>query len=161
MRAVAIPSFILVLAMLPVVSAETPLLPPTDVRGTYDSMTQTVTLSWSEPPFGGASAYNVYRNGQLLGTTSQTSFMDADLASNVTAYWVTSTSSQGESAASSPVLFIKSEIIVNFLRSVERVTGHPEVVDGVWVICEPVSVEGSQYFPFILWGIHWECIDLR
>ncbi|MGD9955680.1 MAG: hypothetical protein AB7V23_06405 [Candidatus Nanopelagicales bacterium] len=60
------------------------------------------TLTWNV--VGGASSYNVYKNGSLLASTSGNTWTDTGLANGTSVtYWVTAVVSGTESAASSSV----------------------------------------------------------
>jgi hypothetical protein len=59
---------------------------------------QAVHLSWSAPC--GATAYNVYRNGEKIGTTTDTSYEDTNVPEGDNSYYVTATNGPNESSPS-------------------------------------------------------------
>ena len=70
---------------------------PGGLTGT--STSNSVNLSWSAA--GGATGYNVYRNGTKVGSPSGTSYTDSGLSASTTySYQVSATNSVGESAKS-------------------------------------------------------------
>jgi hypothetical protein len=60
-------------------------------------------LIWEEPFGGSANGYNVYRDDALIGTTTETGFVDAGLEIGVYSYTVTAVYDDGESDPAGPV----------------------------------------------------------
>jgi hypothetical protein len=60
-----------------------------------------VELSWSSVP--GATSYNTYRNGTLIGSNSQAQFTDTNAPVGTDTYYATAVSPYGESSPSSSV----------------------------------------------------------
>ncbi|ONI67316.1 chitinase [Kribbella sp. ALI-6-A] len=70
---------------------------PSGLTGTPSA--SSVSLSWS--PVGGATSYNVYRNGTKVGSPTGTSYTDSGLTANTTySYQVSASNSIGEGAKS-------------------------------------------------------------
>jgi hypothetical protein len=83
----------------------TPAAPAASLVGTYG-----VNLQWT-PDTGSVpvSAYNVYRNGSLLGTTSGLVYYDHGLTSGATyTYNLTATAASGSVSAMSPPLVVET-----------------------------------------------------
>jgi fibronectin type 3 domain-containing protein len=79
--------------------------PPTQVRAAVISGTQ-VNLSWTAPdvPEGDIAGYNVYRDGQFIGSVTATAFADIDLTPATTyGYTVSSFDGEGLEGARSAV----------------------------------------------------------
>lgn len=81
------------------------VMPPTMLTATAGS--EAVDLEWV-PPFysGGISTYNIYRNGERIGETMGTQFLDREVEEEVTySYYVTAVyAGSGESAASNTAI---------------------------------------------------------
>ncbi|MDE2591008.1 MAG: hypothetical protein KGL95_15230, partial [Patescibacteria group bacterium] len=65
------------------------------------SPTQYPALSWSAS--GGATSYNIYRNGVKVGSSTTTTFSDSSAPEGVESYYVTAVNSGGESSPSNTV----------------------------------------------------------
>ncbi len=81
---------------------ESSCAPVSDLTCQFDSATQQVVLSWTNP--GGTSFHHIYRNGDLIGTISgdDTSFVDPNPSSS-NVYVVESTCFPGEASSSCSV----------------------------------------------------------
>lgn len=147
------PLVLLVLAVLalPVAAAgdADEILPPRELSGTHHEGSDSVTLSWLPPESGPADAYNVYRNGQWIGSTDRHHFTtelglgttDPVAVFHVTALYVqVSTQEEGgggggsESGPSGPVAY-----------------GQGDSCGYVTTSFEP------NKFPFVFVGHHPEC----
>ncbi len=62
-----------------------------------------VNLSWDDPFGGSPDSYNIYRDDALIGTTTETEFVDAGLEIGFYAYTVTAVYIDGESDPAGPV----------------------------------------------------------
>ncbi len=77
--------------------------PPTNLIASIED--DDISLSWNA--VGNASSYNIYKNGILIGSTSETTFLDSDLPYGSYAYYVKSVDSQGRSSVpSNAVTFV-------------------------------------------------------
>ena len=77
--------------------------PPTNLIASIED--DDISLSWNA--VGNASSYNIYKNGILIGSTSETTFLDSDLPYGSYAYYVKSVDSQGRrSVPSNAVTFV-------------------------------------------------------
>lgn len=72
-----------------------PPLPPADVSAAAEE--EAVNITWTAPP-GDVVGYTVYRNGEALGATGQTWFLDTS-PTPVAVYTVTATDSEGDESA--------------------------------------------------------------
>ena len=72
---------------------------PTDLIASTDG--DSVSLSWSAVSL--ASSYNVYRDGELLNSVSDTSFSESGLADSTYIYEVASVNDYGESASKASI----------------------------------------------------------
>lgn len=117
------------------------LEPPSDLKGTYDASSGKVDLLWDPPTAGAAqpTIYNVYRNGELIGSTEANEYQDTvqlGVPASTATYFVTAVFTAGESAPS-------NLLMMGFL-------------DG----CDPVtsSIEPGNP-PFIFIAPHPECLE--
>jgi poly(3-hydroxybutyrate) depolymerase len=79
-----------------------PALQPPAGLAVSAATSNSVTLTWNAA--GGATGYNVYRNGSRVNAVTGTSYTDAGLAASTTySYQVSSTNGGGESALSAAV----------------------------------------------------------
>ncbi|MDZ4122544.1 MAG: hypothetical protein U1C33_08985, partial [Candidatus Cloacimonadaceae bacterium] len=81
------------------------LYPPTELE--YTVLADTIHLAWTAAPIAGGErafiSYLVYRNGENIASSPDTSFTDANLANGIYQYYVTALYGTGESIPSNEV----------------------------------------------------------
>ncbi|MCB2220852.1 MAG: T9SS type A sorting domain-containing protein [Bacteroidetes bacterium] len=82
-------------------SENTLLLPPSNLQATVNG--NNVELSWQEPFTGSYTGFNVYRDGNLLGSVTTTTFSDSDLDFGIYQYQVSAFYDEGESQLTDPL----------------------------------------------------------
>lgn len=139
--------FLAILLVLPGAAADAN--PPSEVQAAYDEATGIVALTWT----GTGDSYRVYRNGELLGTTTTTAFQDPSPLTAST-YTITSWNDEVESAPSPPV----AVLILPTTPLDESIAFGPRAYYGVVVLnqrmCEAVGLSGTPPYP----GINWDCL---
>jgi len=119
--------------------AAAPYTPPTpeNLEALYSTTQNVVTVTWDAPSQNGLT-YLVWRDGQYLGSTSGTSFLDALPTSHDAGY----------------IYFVSAQWVGNSGTYVS-----PPAVDGVSTIaCEVVSVSTSWNYPYVYAHLHEECL---
>lgn len=123
----------LALLNLQAVAAGGPAAPPADLVGVYDAESGTAYISWSAPG-PGRLEYSVYRDGELLGTTTATNFADADVPVEPGWIYVVTAASPGSPASDPAVLALAVPS------------------------CEIVNVSTSWDYPYLHARLHEECL---
>jgi len=93
------------------IAVSVPLAPPSDLIAEVDL--DDVTLSWTSPSSGDGNkgeypgkdllSFNIYREGEIIGNTSETTYLDENLSNGTYEYYVTAVYDEGESEASNEV----------------------------------------------------------
>jgi Tol biopolymer transport system component len=89
------PSTVTVTAVNPAPAAPTNLVAASALTNQHPSLSWTAVSS--------ATSYNVYRNGAVIGTSTNTSYVDTSAAQNTYSYYVTAVNTYGESSPSNTV----------------------------------------------------------
>jgi len=119
---------------LATVSDDTFMFAPENLSATSNG--NDAVLTWEEPFGGNAIEYNVYRDDALIGTTTETGFVDAGLEIGFYAYTVTAVYDDGESDPAGPV-----EVAIGN----PELTFDPESIDAVLEMGEATTREVTLY----------------
>lgn len=136
MRALLLVAVALV-AMAPHATAPYTPSTPENLDAVYSTSQNTVQVTWQAPTQSGLS-YLVWRDGQYLGSTTGTSFLDTFSSRPEPGY----------------IYFVSAQWVDSSGTYVS-----PPAVDGVaTTACEVVSVSTSWNYPYVYAHLHEECL---
>jgi hypothetical protein len=138
------------------------LLPPEQFAASYDASTQAVNLTWLPPGNNTTTdyVYHVYLNGEPIATTTDT-WHQSVIASQYNLYYVRAQLASGPLSPPTEPLLIQQQSSSEsegggVTRNPLKMFDIPIVSD--LIRCGPLGASIEEEFPYLFWGIHWECI---